>query len=72
MIPPIQCFSCGKIIANDVYFKIREILSKSPPPDTVEMSYSLKSEFEKLGIHRYCCRMAIISSIDVSDFIQKK
>ena len=68
MIIPIQCFSCGRIIANSDYIKVKELIKKNK----ADPNFSLIPEFEKMGIHRYCCRMAIVSSIDVSDFIQKK
>jgi DNA-directed RNA polymerase subunit N len=59
MIKPIRCFSCGKLLA-DKYEEFEERTKKGEDPKRV---------LDELGLKRYCCRAAIIASIDAMDEI---
>lgn len=57
MLPPIRCFTCNKVLGNkyELFNKLKEA--------KVEM----KTIFKELGLTRYCCKMCISTSVDLSD-----
>ena len=58
---PICCFSCGKLLA-DKYAEFEERTKKGEDP---------KKVLDDLGLERYCCRTAILTSVDATDEIAK-
>ena len=68
---PVCCFTCGKVIHNDIYVKFRELVKKNQNPITTDPEISYKKFFEDNNVIRYCCRTIIMSSIDMSDAVQK-
>ena len=48
-LPPIRCYSCGKVLANkyDKYL------------DYLRQGYSHEETYRLLGLNRYCCRRGI-------------
>jgi len=83
MIIPIRCFSCGKPIAHlyDKYMTmIQEDYYKNDSKDLKRFydvndfndNKNVTSEckaLDKLGVHRYCCRRMLLSSIDLTEDI---
>lgn len=60
-IRPIRCFSCGKLLA-DKYEKFDERIRKGEDPKRV---------LDDLGLKRYCCRAAMLTSVDLVEEITK-
>lgn len=58
---PIRCFSCGKLL-GDKYEQFDTKVKQGEDP---------KKVLDDLGLKRYCCRSAILSSIDVMEEIGK-
>lgn len=58
---PIRCFSCGKLLA-DKFEEFDERVKKGEDPKRV---------LDDLGLTRYCCRAAMLTSIDLMDEIAK-
>ena len=58
---PVRCFSCGKLLA-DKYDKFEELVKKGEEPKRV---------LDDLGMKRYCCRAAVLTSVDFADEIAK-
>ena len=58
---PVRCFSCGKLLA-DKYDKFEELVKKGEEPKRV---------LDELGLKRYCCRTAVLTSVDFADEIAK-
>jgi DNA-directed RNA polymerase subunit N len=58
---PIRCFSCGKLL-GDKYEQFEERVKKGEPAEKV---------LDDLGVKKYCCRAAILTSIDVMEEIGK-
>lgn len=58
---PIRCFSCGKLLA-DKYEEFDERVKKGEEPKRV---------LDDIGITRYCCRAAMLTSVDMMDEIAK-
>ncbi len=57
----MRCFTCGKLLA-DKYEQFDERVKKGEQP---------KQVLDDLGIKRYCCRAAIITSVDAMNEIAK-
>lgn len=57
----VRCFSCGKLLA-DKYEKFDERVKKGEDPKLV---------LDDLGLKRYCCRAAILTSVDFTEEIAK-
>lgn len=58
---PIRCFSCGKLLA-DKYEEFDERVKKGEEPKRV---------LDDLKIKRYCCRAAMLTSVELMDEIAK-
>lgn len=58
---PIRCFSCGKLL-GDKYEQFE---------DRVKKGESAEKVLDDLGVKKYCCRAAILTSIDVMEEIGK-
>ncbi|MFH1821964.1 MAG: DNA-directed RNA polymerase subunit N [Methanobacteriota archaeon] len=58
---PVRCFSCGKLLA-DKYEKFEERVKKGEDP---------KHVLDDLSLKRYCCRTAVLTSVDFTDEIAK-
>jgi len=77
MIQPIRCFTCGKVIADQIDYynnekkkKEQEIKTKKDD-DVIEHFDKLhtKDILDNLGITRYCCRRMFITDIDLMNII---
>ena len=80
MIIPIRCMGCGYVLADKWRYyqrRVRELkgekasVSTTPiyidgtsVPDTAE-----RRVFEELGIRRYCCRMHLLTHVDLIEKI---
>ncbi|MEW6592477.1 MAG: DNA-directed RNA polymerase subunit N [Candidatus Hadarchaeota archaeon] len=56
---PIRCFSCGELL-GDKYEQFDAKVKQGEDP---------KKVLDELGLKRYCCRAAILGSIDVMEEI---
>lgn len=54
-------FTCGKLL-GDKYEEFEKRVSKGEDP---------KQVLDSLGLKRYCCRAAILTSVDLMDEIMK-
>lgn len=54
MLPPVRCFTCNKVLAP--YY------AKHIETQTVDL-------MEKNNISRYCCRRMLLSSVDLTEFV---
>jgi DNA-directed RNA polymerase subunit N len=59
MMPPIRCFTCGRLIGD----KFEELHAK------LLSGKSMGAALDELGIKSYCCRRMLMSHYDVSDEI---
>ena len=61
MLIPVRCFTCNKIIGDkwDAFVHMRE------------NKISYKEIFEKLHIHRWCCKRMLLSHFDIADKISQ-
>jgi DNA-directed RNA polymerase subunit N len=57
----VRCFSCGKLLA-DKYDQFEERVKKGENP---------KKVLDDLGLKRYCCRSAVLTSVDFTEEIAK-
>jgi DNA-directed RNA polymerase subunit N len=73
MIIPIRCFTCGKIIANK-YEKycsmVKERNKKEKIVSNQDERIDNRDIFEKLSLHRYCCRRMVLSHIDLIEILK--
>ena len=58
---PIRCFNCGKLL-GDKYEEFARRLARGEEPKRV---------LDELGMKRYCCRSAMLTSVDLMDEIAK-
>jgi DNA-directed RNA polymerases I, II, and III subunit RPABC5 len=61
MIIPIRCFTCGKVLGQ-LYERYLSLLEEE------------KTETEalrELGLHRYCCRRVVLSTVPLIDKLLK-
>ncbi len=58
---PIRCITCGKLL-GDKYGQFEERVKKGEEP---------KKVLDDLGLTRYCCRAALLTSVDLMDEIAK-
>ena len=61
MIIPIRCFTCGKVLGQ-VYEKYLSLLDQQKTEAEV---------LEELGLHRYCCRRVVLSTVPLIDKLLK-
>ena len=72
MIIPVRCFTCGNLVGNkwEIYKeemkKINENNKLSEEDKTTE---TIKMFEEKLKLKRYCCRMLLTSTVDMTEII---
>lgn len=59
MIPPIVCFSCSKPLSEAYREYIKEM----------QKGGNSKKILDGLGLKRYCCRSAIVSTVDISPLL---
>lgn len=69
MIIPIRCFTCGKVIGN-LWEKYLELLAERKDDEDNNDNY-LNEIFNKLELHRYCCRRMLISHVDLIEKLLK-
>lgn len=77
MIQPIRCFTCGKVIADQIDYynaekKKKEQENKTKKEDDVIEHFDkihTKDILDNLGITRYCCRRMFITDIDLMNII---
>ncbi|KAH7820832.1 putative RNA polymerase N [Monocercomonoides exilis] len=57
MIIPIRCFTCGKVVGNkwETYLEY------------LAQGMSESDALDKLELHRYCCRIMLLTHVDLID-----
>ena len=79
MIIPVRCFTCGKVI-GDLWEKYIEEIQKEynniPKNELKKIvdiqnndKYIEKDVLDKMGLHRYCCRRMMLSTVDLVEKI---
>lgn len=58
---PIRCFTCGKLLA-DRFEEFERRVKKGEDPAEV---------LDRMGLKRYCCRTAMLTSVDLMDEVMK-
>ena len=78
MIIPIQCKTCGKMIAHQ-WFDYIELVKEyqreaqqNPELQKPDAPTPEKRALNKLNIERYCCRIMFLCNVDLSDIIQNR
>ena len=61
MIIPIRCFTCGKVLGQ-VYERYLSLLDQQKTE---------AEALEELGLHRYCCRRVVLSTVPLIDKLLK-
>ena len=51
----IRCFTCGKVVGGK-YAKFRKLIQ----------TISHEDALDTIGLHRYCCRRMIMTSVDIA------
>lgn len=76
MIQPIRCFTCGRVIADqiDYYNNEKDKLIKEKNIDNYVDNNNFyktytKEILDKLGATRYCCRRMFITDVDLMSVI---
>lgn len=76
MIQPIRCFTCGRVIADqiDYYNNEKDKLIKEKNIDNYVDNNNFyktytKEILDKLGATRYCCRRMFITDVDLMNVI---
>lgn len=70
MLPP-KCFTCNKLLADiELYYESEIKRIEIDTISTPEIKSDLKKKLiDSLGINRYCCRMRLISYVDLINII---
>lgn len=82
MIVPVRCFNCGKVLAHlwEPYLEKIQVATNVESLDkekntviiTEAKQKSIESKaLDELGIERYCCRIAMLGTIDLTEDIVK-
>ena len=61
MIIPVRCFTCGKVLGQ-VYERYLSLLDHQKTE---------AEALEELGLHRYCCRRVVLSTVPLIDKLLK-
>ena len=61
MIIPVRCFTCGKVLGQ-VYERYLSLLDQQKTE---------AEALEELGLHRYCCRRVVLSTVPLIDKLLK-
>jgi|TARA_Y100000389_G_scaffold106183_1_gene103104 DNA-directed RNA polymerase subunit N (RpoN/RPB10) len=76
MIQPIRCFTCGRVIADQIDYYNKEKMKqieKYKKEETKKYEHFEGNHtgelLDKLGASRYCCRRMYISDVDMMDII---
>lgn len=72
MIQPIRCFTCGRVVADqiDYYNKEKQKQIKKNETNIKHFEDNHTGELlDKLGVTRYCCRRMFISDVDMMNII---
>jgi len=78
MIQPIRCFTCGRVVADQIDFYNAEKKKQLKEKEKEQKEETKFKHFEnnhtgellnKLGASRYCCRRMFISDVDMMQII---
>tara|TARA_B110000483_G_C17719560_1_gene360366 strand:+ start:98 stop:328 length:231 start_codon:yes stop_codon:yes gene_type:complete len=76
MIQPIRCFTCGKVVADQIDYYNREkekLIKEKKIDETVDDNHFYKTYtkdlLDNLGATRYCCRRMFITDVDLMNVI---
>jgi len=77
MIPPVRCYTCGKVLGNKYKYYESELLRKKfelnlkEDPliiniNAADIKKTIAGEImDELGVIRICCRTKMLTSIDI-------
>lgn len=65
MMPPVRCFTCGKVVA-DKYYEFKEQLERLKQ---IGNEAGTGKVLDELGFDRYCCRRMMLAQEDLIDEI---
>ena len=73
MIQPIRCFTCGRVVADQIDYynteKLKQIKEKKEEKIKHFEDNHTGELLNKLGATRYCCRRMFISDVDMMQII---
>lgn len=80
MIPPVRCFTCGKVLSDkwEYYQQERAKLEGAQPTAAAKSTPKALPFFDKthtgelmdrLGLTRICCRRHMLTDVDMTDEI---
>ena len=74
MIKPIRCFTCGRVVADQIDYYNRkkdELIKKNKDKEKIKhfSDNHTKEILDELGETRYCCRRMFISDVDMMNII---
>lgn len=74
MLIPVKCFTCNNLLGNkwNTYKSEKEKLEKEKEDSNLSDQEFIDKTiiiFENLRLKRYCCRMCIASTLDMTDII---
>lgn len=82
MIVPVRCFNCGKVLAH-LWEPYLEKIQSATTEDTLEKEKKYivigdnetqtpeAKALDELGITKYCCRAAMLGTVDLTEDINK-
>ena len=76
MIIPVKCFTCGKVLADNYQYYIREVrkMKLESGNDLESVTYLTKQNIDKtpegevldyLGLTKMCCRRHMLTHVDI-------
>ena len=76
MIQPIRCFTCGRVVADQIDYynteRLKQLKEKKEKKEEKIKHFEdnhTKKLLDKLGASRYCCRRMFISDVDMMHII---
>lgn len=72
MIIPIRCFTCGNLIGNkwEIYItEINKINKNNELSEDDKIKQTIHMFENKLKLKRYCCRMLLTCTVDMTEII---
>ena len=72
MIIPVRCFTCGNLIGNkwEIYQnEMSKIDENTNLSEDDKIKETIKLFEQKLKLKRYCCRMLLTCTVDMTEII---
>jgi len=65
MLPPVRCFSCGRVVAD----KQEEFEQRTKPSSEGGTGEAAEKVLDELGLDRFCCRRMVLGYTNLIDEI---